>query len=129
ILPVEQPLALERELVVERLGIVVVDQSERLAGSQRVKGLENQRLALARGDSAHVDRFDGLILLHEKSPLTSWINGASTLEQARKAMRSLRRGRFDAHRADARPDLHPEADDARQLQRADHLAPPGGKPE
>jgi hypothetical protein len=49
VVPTELALGLGLELVLQRLGIVVVDQHQRLARRQLGEAAENQRVALARG--------------------------------------------------------------------------------
>lgn len=55
IIPTELAALHEAELVSQRKRIVIVDQLERLAGLQRLKRLENQRMPLRAGNGANVD--------------------------------------------------------------------------
>ena len=55
VVPRECVAAFGLKMIKKRLGIVVVDQHKGVAPSKPVEGAENQRMAIARSDAAHVD--------------------------------------------------------------------------
>src|SRR5690606_35807949 len=55
VLPAEAARVFELELEAERLRVVVVDEHERLARGERLEGLEDRRVLLARRDDPHIE--------------------------------------------------------------------------
>src|SRR5690606_30514049 len=60
ILPVELVGPLKAELVTKRLRVVVVDQDERLARSERIEGLEDRGVLLAGSELGDIEFLDVL---------------------------------------------------------------------